>query len=571
MQPAAASAQDTGMIQKVRLGKATRILTIAFVASRVLGLLRSSMFTYVFGATAVSDAYIQAFIIPDFIFNVIAGGALSSAFIPVFTKLMVSDSNAKKAWHLASSALNLTVSILTVLATLAIIFAHQLVPLYNDSSHVSPQEMNLIAQLTQVMLLQAVIMGVGVIVTSVLNAQQDFRLPAIGTMLYNVGLILGLVPGFIMVTFSRGQANQELAAQFASWGVVFGAAVQVAVQIPGLAKVGMKYSPRAFDYKDTGIQQIAKQMVPRIMNSGMVYLSTIVDRSLIQLVVGAVGGGITEYYNAFQLILLPFGIFGQSPATAAFPTLAENVAKNRFDRVRSTILETLRGILVMCIPASVGLIVLGLTVIQVLYEHGYFNLDMARATAVPLSFFAFGLSGLAAVEILTRSFYAMRDTRTPVIVSIAQFVFKIALSLILINLSSINYIYGLAALAFTTSLANIVEAGVLFWLLHQRIGDMQIKSLLGFIGRVVVASIIMGVALEILSFILNKILVTTVELHMGLGGIIMALIKLIIEIAIGGFVYIKAARMLGIEELGSVERLLGPLRRVLNRLNLNWL
>ena len=188
----------------------------------------------------VSDAYLQAFIIPDFIFNIIAGGALSSAFIPVFTKLMVSDNNAKKAWHLASSALNLTVSILTVIAVFAIIFAHQLVPLYNDSSRVLPQEMNLIAQLTQVMLLQAVIMGLGVIVTSVLNAQQDFRLPAIGTMLYNVGLILGLVPGFLMVIFSHGhssQATQELAAQFASWGVVFGAAVQVAVQIPGLVKV----------------------------------------------------------------------------------------------------------------------------------------------------------------------------------------------------------------------------------------------------------------------------------------------------------------------------------------------
>ena len=117
----------------------------------------------------------------------------------------------------------------------------------------------------------------------------------------------------------------------------------------------MQYSPRAFDYKDAGIQQIAKQMGPRIMNSGMVYLSTIVDRDLIQLVVGAVGGGITEYYYAFQLILLPFGIFGQSPATAAFPTLAENVAKNRFDRVRSTILETLRGILVNVYSCQCGL------------------------------------------------------------------------------------------------------------------------------------------------------------------------------------------------------------------------
>jgi integral membrane protein MviN len=566
LQPAAATAQDTGMIQKVRLRRATSILTIAFVASRILGLLRQSMFSYVFGATPISDAYLQAFIIPDFIYNVISGGALSSAFIPVFTKLMVSDENAKKAWRLASSALNLTVSILTVLAAFAIIFAHQLVPLYNDAS---APEMNMIAGLTQIMLLQAVVMGLGVIVTSVLNAEQDFRLPAIGTMLYNVGLIGGLLPGLFMMLL--GHPNPGLAIYFVSWGVVLGAVVQVGIQIPGLFKIGMKYTPRAFDWKDSDILQIGRQMLPRIFNSGMVYLSTIVDRSLIQLVVGSVGGGITEYYNAFQLILLPFGIFGQSPATAAFPTLAENVAKNRFDRVRTTILDTLRGILAICIPCSIGLMIIGLTVIQVLFQHGYFTLQMAQDTNVALIFFSLGLSGLAAVEILTRSFYAMRDTRTPVTVSIAQFVFKIALSLILINLAAFGAVYGMAALAFTTSLANIVEASVLFWLLDQRIGKMQTRQLLLFIGRVMLASLAMGVALFIVRYVLDLFLVTTAQQSMGWAGVLLAAIKLVIEIAIGGFVYIRVARMFGIEELGSIERLLGPVRRILNRLNLNWL
>ena len=566
MQPASATAQDTGMMQKVRLRRATSILTIAFIASRVLGLLRQSLFSYVFGATWVSDAYLQAFIVPDFIYNVISGGALSSAFIPVFTKLMTND-NAKKAWRLASSALNLALSVLAVLAALAIIFAHQLVPLYNHD--VTAQELDMIARLTQIMLIQAVVMGFGVIVTSVLNAEQDFRLPAIGTMLYNVGLIAGLLPGLFMVII--GHPNQQLAIYFVSWGVVVGAIVQVGIQLPGLIKIGMQYTPRAFDWRDSDILQIGRQMLPRIFNSGMVYLSTIVDRNLIQLVVGSVGGGITEYYNAFQLILLPFGIFGQSPATAAFPTLAENVARNRFDRVRSTILDTLRGILAICIPCSVGLMIIGLTVVQVLFQHGYFTLQMSQDTNVALFFFSLGLSGLAAVEILTRSFYAMRDTRTPVTVSIAQFIFKIALSLILINLAVFGKDYGMGALAFTTSLANIVEAAVLFWLLEQRIGNMQIKQMLAFIARVIMASLIMGVALFIVRYILDLFLVTTVHQNMGFVGVLLAALKLVIEIAIGGFVYIRVARMFGIEELGSIERLLGPARRILNRLNLNWL
>jgi putative peptidoglycan lipid II flippase len=133
------------------------------------------------------------------------------------------------------------------------------------------------------------------------------------------------------------------------------------------------------------------------------------------------------------LLFLPLGVFGMAVSTAAFPTLAENVARERFDRMRSIILETLRSILFMSIPSSVGLIVLGLPIIQVLLEHGAFSLQDAVLTTYPLTGFAIGLAGLASVEILTRSFYALRDSVTPVIVSVAQFIFKIALSLLLIN------------------------------------------------------------------------------------------------------------------------------------------
>ena len=560
LQPAAASAQDTGMLQKVRVGRATMILTIAFVASRILGIVRSSMFAFVFGTSHVSDAYLQAFLVPDFIFNIVAGGALSSAFIPVFTNYMVGENNAKKAWHVASAALNLALAVMTILAVVAIIFARQLVPLYNVGI-TDPNELDLIASLTRIMLLQSIALGGGVIVTSVLNAQQDFRLPAIGSVLYNVGLIAGLLPGvFIAVA---GHKNPEFAVYPATWGVVIGAVLQVAIQIPGLFRVGMKYVP-SFDFKDPGVLQIGRQMLPRIFNSAMVYMSTYVDRSLILLVVGNMGGGVTQYYQAFQLILLPYGIFGLSSATAAFPTLAENVSKNRFDRVRNTILETLRSILFMSIPSSVGLIVLGLPVIQVLYQHGAYTLTDAQATAIPLAFFALGLAGLAAVEILVRSFYAMRDTRTPVIVSIAQFVLKIALSLILINVAAFGYVWGLAALALTTSLANLIEASVLFWLLHQRIGDMRVRQLLAFIGRVVVVSLIMGVVLLVVRTVLDIVLNTTSAPALGLIGTGEAMIKLAIEIFVGVFVCVRVSRRMGIEELG-------PVKRILDRLKLSWI
>ncbi len=574
MQAAAESSQDTGMIQQVNMRRATFILTGAFVVSRVFGLLRTFLFAFVFGAGSTSDAYLQAFVIPDFIFNIVAGGALSSAFIPVFTKYMIGENDEKRAWHIASAALNLAVAVMVVLALISIIFMGQIVPLYNPKGPtLSAQELQdynahiaLIVLLARIMLLQAIILGGGVIVNAVLNARQNFLLPAIGTVLYNVGIIIGLLPGVYMAF--HGQRSSIAAVYPATWGVVLGAILQVAIQIPGLIKVGMRYTP-TFDWHDPGVIQIGRQMVPRIINAGMLYTSIFVDRFLISFL-GAVitadvlSGLITQYYQALQLLLLPLGIFGMAVSTAAFPTLAENVAKGRLDRVRGIILETLRSILFMSIPSSVGLIALGLPIIQVLLEHGAFSLQSAILTTYPLTGFAIGLAGLASVEILTRAFYALRDSVTPVIVSIAQFIFKIALSLLLINAAVWGVGWGTGALAFSTSIAGLLEAAVLIYLLHQRIGDLQLRQLGIFIGRILLASLVMGAGLFIVRFILDFILVTTHDQALGIVGTIMAFIKLLIELFAGVFIYIRVARRMGIEELG-------PVKRVLDRLKLSWI
>lgn len=571
LQSAGSPAQDTGMIQKVRIGKAALILTGAFVASRILGLFRTSMFAFVFGTGNTSDAYLQAFLIPELIFNIVAGGALSSAFIPVFTKYIVGERDEKTAWHIASSALNLTIAIMLGLAFFAIIFARQLVPLYNPGIS-DAKQLDLIASLTRIMLLQSIALGAGVIVNAVLNARQDFLLPAIGTVLYNVGLIIGLIPG--MYFAFHGQRQDLTAVYFATWGVVLGAIFQVAIQVPGLVKVGMRYNP-TFDWRHPGVLQIGRQMIPRIINASMLYVSIFVDRSLILLLsawaisvhlTDKQGGDglVTQYYQSFQLVLLPLGIFGMAVSTAAFPTLAENVAKGRLDRVRNTILETLRSILFMSIPSSVGLIALGFPIIQVLLQHGRFSLQSAQATSVPLAFFAVGLAGLAAIEILTRSFYALRDSVTPVIVSVGQFLFKIALSLLLINVAIWGTQWGMGALALSTSVAGLLEAVVLFWLLHVRIGGMQLRPLGVFVGRVLLASLAMGIGLFLLNTLLNLVLNTTHEPTLGPLGTLFALIKLLIELFAGVFIYIRVARLLGIEELG-------PVKRVLDRLKLSWI
>ncbi len=571
--PASEASQDTGMIQRVNIRRATFILTGAFVVSRVFGLLRTLLFAFVFGAGATSDAYLQAFFIPDFIFNVVAGGALASAFIPVFTKYMAGDNDEKSAWHIASAALNLAIAIMLVLALLAIIFAGQIIPLYNpkptaESPQVYAAHINLIISLARIMLLQAIVLGGGVIVTSILNARQHFLLPAIGTVLYNVGIIIGLLPGVYLAHHGQ-RSDLTFAAYAATWGVVLGAILQVAIQIPGLVKVGMRYT-FSFDWRHPGVIQIGRMMVPRIINAAMLYFSIFVDRYLITYLgvlfaADLVNGLVTQYYQALQILLLPLGIFGMAVSTAAFPTLAENVAKGRFDRLRGIIQETLRSILFLSIPSSVGLIVLGLPIVQVLLEHGAYNLQSAIFTTFPLAGFAIGLAGLSSVEILTRSFYALRDSITPVIVSVLQFIFKIALSLILINMAVWGPQWGTFALAFSTSIAGTLEAIVLIWLLNERVGELQLRALANFTGRIILAALTMGVGVFIIRFVLDRVLVTTREgVGLGIGGSLLALIKLSIELFVGIIIYIRVARRLGIEELG-------PVKRVLDRLKLSWI
>ncbi len=210
------------------------------------------------------------------------------------------------------------------------------------------------------------------------------------------------------------------------------------------------------------------------------------------------------------------------------------------------------------------MIVLGLPIVQVLLEHGRYDLQSAVFTTFPLAGFAVGLAGLASVEILTRAFYALRDSLTPVIVSVLQFIFKIALSLILINIAIWGLQWGTFALAFSTSIAGTLEAAVLLWILNQRVGGLQLRLMANFIGRILLASLAMGAGLLILRFVLDFVFVTTHDHALGLGGSLLALIKLSIELFAGIFIYIRVARRLGIEELG-------PVKRVLDRLKLSWI
>ncbi|MGH2506603.1 MAG: murein biosynthesis integral membrane protein MurJ [Ktedonobacteraceae bacterium] len=568
LQAASAPAQDTGLIQRVQVARASSLISGALMISSVLGLLQTFLYTYIFGRSVAGDAYLQAYLIPNLIYTVIAGGALSSAFIPVFTSYEVGRKDERSAWHIASSALNISVVLMIVFSVIGYFLTPILVPIYSHGF--KPAELDLIITLTRIMLIQSIVLGSGVIVGAMLNTKQDFTRTALGAVLYNIGLNLGLLPGFFMTFHAQTSTPADVAVYAATWGVVLGAILQVGIQLPGLSKINMRYT-FVFDWKHPGVRQIGRQMVPRVINAMMLSFSTAVDRFLLAflstLVAAQVLSGlINEYFQAFSILLLPISIFGSSVSTAAFPTLAGYVARGRFDRVRSIIMETLRGILFLTIPSGVGLGVLAFPIAQTLLEHGNFDLQAAQYTSVALLCFAVGLPAFAAVEILVRSFYALQDSKTPVTISVAQFILKIALSIVLINLATFGVQWGMGALALSTSLACVLEAIVLFILLYQRIGGFDLQAMWHFLVRTALASGAMTVVLLVVRPILDHLLDTTSVPKLFVPGIFMALTKLLIELGCGSAAFLVVARLLKMEEMNS-----GLVRRVLNLLRIPWL
>ncbi|HEY7349238.1 MAG TPA: murein biosynthesis integral membrane protein MurJ [Ktedonobacterales bacterium] len=461
------------------IAAATMILTASFIAGRVLGLFRNSLFAGLFGASVDADAYTQAFYIPDTIFNLVSGGALLSAFIPIFTQYMVEKRDKKTAYHVANVALNTAVAGLTIFAILGMFLAPVLVPLYVLNA--APGELNEIVSLVRIMLLQPIFLGASTVLSAILQTRQRFLLPAIATVLYNVGLILGLCATLLDNRTHLFGGN--LGIYGATWGVVLGAALQLLIQFPGAISAGLRYRP-TLNFLHPGMRSITRLMVPRIVNAGMLYLAFGVDRALASLLSE---GSAYGFFTAFQLMLLPISIFAMAVSTAAFPTLATLFAANEFERLRHVILTTLRGILFLSIPASLGLIGLARPIIRLLLQHGNFNAQATSLVYDPLIFLSIGIAGHASVEILTRSFYALRDSRTPVYVSLCQFAFMIGLSILLFPL-------GLRGLGLAMSIGVLGEATALLLLLRQRLKGFDVRALFIFTVSVLAASLVSTLA-----------------------------------------------------------------------------
>jgi putative peptidoglycan lipid II flippase len=513
---------------KRQIARAASIVMVAFAMSRVLGLVRDIVIAGQFGTGIEMDAYRVAFRVPDLIFQLVAGGALASAFIPTFTGYLARD-HRTTAWRLASIIINLLLVILTLAAVLAALIAPWLVE-YLIAPGFDAETIDLTVRLMRVMLISSVIFGVSGVVMAALNAHQHFVLPAIAPMMYN----LAIIGGALFLTTSLGVMGLAV-------GVVVGSVLHLLVQVPGLVHFGARYTPR-LTVNDPGVREVGRLMGPRVLALAVVQINFLVNTNL----ASRMGeGAVSAITYAWLLLLLPVGVLAQAVATAAFPTFSAQVARGERTAMRSALAATLRAVFVLSLPAAVGLAVLRVPLVELLFERGAFDQTSTELVAWALLFFALGLVAHAGLEIVARAFYAMHDTKTPLLIGGGAMLLNVGFSLTLPLLFVALGWMAHGGLAVANSLATTLEVIGLLWIIRSRLGGLEGHRSLPMLLRSTAAAILMGL-----------VLVAFLAAFPGANAVLLGMVS----IALGAAVYLGAAWALGVEDIRAVARRLG--RRV---------
>ena len=443
-----------------QIARAAGTVMAAFIISNLVGLIRGIVITDAFGTSADLDSFNAANRIVELLFNLVAGGALGSAFIPTFTGFLTREDRSG-AWRLASGVVNLVFLALVIISILTWIFAPFIVEegLYLLVPDSDPVQEALTATLLRIMLPSVVIFGLSGLVMGILNAHQVFLIPAIAPAMYSVGMILGtsLLP-------------QAWGIQRLAYGVVAGAFLHLLVQIPRLLKLRERAFNLYLGLRDKAVMKVFRLMGPRLLGVAVVQMNFIVN-TIIAL--GQPEGSVTAITLAFSLMLMPQMAVAQSAAIASLPTFSAQVALGKHDEMRASLASTLRAVLLLAIPASVGLIILRTPLVAALYQRGAFTERSTELVAWALLWYAAGLVGHSLVEILSRAFYALHDTRTPVIVGVGAMGLNIGLSLLLSRVFEGLGWLPHGGLALANSLATGLESLALVLLMRKRLKGLQ--------------------------------------------------------------------------------------------------
>jgi putative peptidoglycan lipid II flippase len=476
---------------RAQLARRAGVVSAAVLASRVLGLVREQIFAVFFGAGRELDAFITAFRIPNLLRDLFAEGALSAAFVATFTQRFERE-GAAAAWRLANLVVNALAVVVAVLTLAGMWFTPALVNAIAPGFAAIPGKVDLTVHLTRIMFPFLLLVALAAVAMGVLNTRNIFGVPAAASAFFNLGSIVGglgcaawLAPDYLRAVLGRGAPPDPALAARAITGMAVGTLaggfLQLVVQLPSLRRVGFRYQP-IIDVRDRGVRQVMRLMGPATIGAAAVQVNVFVNNNFASYL----GNGPVSWLNvAFRFMQLPIGLFGVALGTVTLTVVSRHSARGDYRALAATVGQSLELVALFCLPAAVGLAVMGTPVIGVIYEHGRFTPRDTAAAAQALGGYAVGLAGYAGIKVFAPAFYALDDARTPMLVSLLSIGVNYGLNSIFVRRLG----FGHLGLALATSAVALGNFGLLYVFLRRRIGRIGGWSA---VGRIAVASVVMA-------------------------------------------------------------------------------
>jgi len=529
------------------LVRSAGVVSASVFLSRITGLIREIAMARFFGAGQVYDAFLLGFRIPNLTRDLFAEGALSSAFVPIVTKYL-STKGKKEAAELSNLVATALLVVVGMLCVLGMIFSPFLVRLLAPGFEDVPGKFELAVKLTRIMFPFLLMVALAAQAMGVLNACNQFGVPAMSSTFFNIGSLgFGLALGFLI-----GPRIGISPIEGMAYGVVIGGAWQLLWQVPSLVRSGFVFHPR-INLSHPGLRNILQLMGPAIVGNASVQVNVMVNTNFASSITDAAGhvinGPVSWLGYAFRFMQLPLGIFGVAIASATLPSVSRSAATGDMAEFRETLARSLGMIFLLTIPSSVGLAVLGDSMIAAVYQGGKFRAYDTHQTALALSCYAIGLAGYAAIKVLAPAFYALNDARTPMLVSLASILVNIAAASSMVKLAGLGH----AGLALSTSLVALFGSIVLFDVIRRRVGRMDGRRLTSAFLKIMAASGLMGLACVLSSRI--------VQHSIGISRLA-RVVDLAISVPLGLLVFLVAAKLFRLPELEAARRaLIVPLMR----------
>lgn len=494
----------------------TLLVMLFFGISKVTGLIRTILVGDAFGTGQAFDAFTAANQLPELFYVLIAGGALAAAFIPVYSNYLTNE-RVREGLKLTQTVLTLVIFLLGAIAGISALFAGQIAAVLTPSF--TPEQQQLTAELMRIIFIQTMIFGISGVLSSYLNANQHFALPALASVALDIGYVVGLYL-FVPTLGIHGLA----------WGTVVGGLLHITIQLPALVKYGFAYRPR-LAWRMAGVQEIVRLMGPRIVTLGTIQFA---DLFIIRLASGLPEGSVSAYFYAFTLMQLPETLFGTAIALVVFPTMAEMYNAGDMAGLKRTAVTALSIIWFLTIPSAAAVILLGQPAIAFLLQGGAFTEESTALVYSVLIFFSVRIVSEATLEIVARLFYARHNTRTPMFVYLGWLVVQVGGAYLFVDA------LGVGGLALASTLAFTFLSGTLFVLNQRELGSLNEYGLWRGGARSLLATGGMSLVILLIGQVVGNVF-----------------LYLAVSVAVGGITYLGLGYLLGgqeLRQLGQVVR-----------------